>query len=356
MLQGIKFFDGKFMENKEIHLDCLSNSELIARLESLVLSEKETTAEIIRHLAEVESRRLYASLGYSSLFDYAVKKLGYSNSAATRRIKVARAGVKLPKLFSYLEEDKVTLSSLNACTDLLLGDSGLEILEELQGKSKEDAERIAASYQPVRYVRDSVERVFVGQTPSAQKDLFISDKNSSYNRCEPEERFKLSFSASPEFMEKLKRVQEVLFTGDSKDLTLEKVFEEGLDLVIEKFCPKERQKRREVRQAKKNVTLEKPTEQSIDANNARYIPVWLRDEVLKRDNHRCSYIGKQGHRCDCPVGLEIDHIVPFAKGGKTEIGNLRVLCSTHNLLAEIDVFSREFVEEKIGLTREVRVS
>ena len=70
------------MENKKIELNCLSNSELISRLESLVQTEKETTAEIIRHLAEVDSRRLYASLGYSSLFDYAVRNLGYSDSAA----------------------------------------------------------------------------------------------------------------------------------------------------------------------------------------------------------------------------------------------------------------------------------
>ena len=144
-----------------MQLDCLSNSELIARLESLVLNEKETTAEIVRHLAEVESRRLYASLGYSSLFDYAVKKLGYSKPAAMRRIGVARAGVKIPKVFSYLDEDKVTLSSLSACSDLLLGENGLKVLEELQGKSREEAERISASYQPVKKIRDTVEMIFV---------------------------------------------------------------------------------------------------------------------------------------------------------------------------------------------------
>jgi len=122
------------MNNRKIELNCLSNSELISRLESLLQSEKETTAEIIRHLAEVDSRRLYASLGYSSLFDYAVKKLGYSDSAATRRIKVARAGVKLPEIFNYLEDEKVTLSSLNICTDLLLGENGKSVLKGITGQ------------------------------------------------------------------------------------------------------------------------------------------------------------------------------------------------------------------------------
>ena len=30
------------------------------------------------------------------------------------------------------------------------------------------------------------------------------------------------------------------------------------------------------------------------------------------------------------VGLQIDHIIPIAKGGKTVVSNLRVLCSKCN--------------------------
>jgi 5-methylcytosine-specific restriction endonuclease McrA len=50
--------------------------------------------------------------------------------------------------------------------------------------------------------------------------------------------------------------------------------------------------------------------------------------------------------------LQIDHIVPFAKGGKTEASNLRTLCRAHNLLmAELE-FGREkvyFHQGKLGL-------
>jgi 5-methylcytosine-specific restriction endonuclease McrA len=339
---------GAMQENIKIQLDCLSNSELIARLEDLVLKEKETTTEIIRHLAEVDSRRLYATLGYSSLFDYVTKKLGYSKSAAMRRISVARAGVKLPDIFSYLEDEKVTLSSLDACSGLLHGENGSKVLEELQGKSREEAEWLAAAYQPVRAARDKVEKIFVGVAPTDQPNLF-TDKNSNEFRCGTniEEKYKLSFSANPEFMDKLKRVQELMFTGKAEDLALEKIFGDALELVIEKYCPKERQQRREVRQAKKDVQPSKQSNQS----NPRYIPVWLRDEVLKRDNYQCTYLGYQGHKCGCPIGLEIDHIVPFARGGKTEIENLRVLCSTHNLLAGMKVFGTQFIEEKIKEAR-----
>ncbi len=49
----------------------------------------------------------------------------------------------------------------------------------------------------------------------------------------------------------------------------------------------------------------------------------LRFEILKRDNYTCQICGrtqKEGAK------LEVDHIVPVAKGGKTEPDNLQTLC------------------------------
>lgn len=53
----------------------------------------------------------------------------------------------------------------------------------------------------------------------------------------------------------------------------------------------------------------------------------LRLEVKRRDNYTCRYCGKKMFD---GVGLQIDHIIPIAKGGKTELGNLQVLCSVCN--------------------------
>lgn len=53
----------------------------------------------------------------------------------------------------------------------------------------------------------------------------------------------------------------------------------------------------------------------------------MRYDVLKRDNYRCIICGKG--RYD-GVKLEVDHIVPVSKGGKTEISNLQTLCDRCN--------------------------
>lgn len=53
----------------------------------------------------------------------------------------------------------------------------------------------------------------------------------------------------------------------------------------------------------------------------------LRYDVLKRDKYRCVICGKG--RYD-GVKLEVDHIKPVSKGGKTEMNNLQTLCDRCN--------------------------
>lgn len=50
----------------------------------------------------------------------------------------------------------------------------------------------------------------------------------------------------------------------------------------------------------------------------------MRFAIYKRDNYRCQKCGRQN------VELEIDHIYPIAKGGKTTIDNLQTLCKRCN--------------------------
>ena len=68
----------------------LSDKILLSRLHELVKNEKQTTLSILLHLAEIGRRDLYLAYGFSSLYDYCVGALGYSRSAAGRRIASAR--------------------------------------------------------------------------------------------------------------------------------------------------------------------------------------------------------------------------------------------------------------------------
>lgn len=52
----------------------------------------------------------------------------------------------------------------------------------------------------------------------------------------------------------------------------------------------------------------------------------MRFSIYKRDGYRCRFCG----RSDKFENLEIDHIKPIAKGGKSTYDNLQTLCSTCN--------------------------
>ena len=72
---------------------------------------------------------------------------------------------------------------------------------------------------------------------------------------------------------------------------------------------------------------------AVPGSRSRYIPAPVRSEVWRRDQGRCSYVDRfSGRRCGSRYRLEIDHVVPFALGGATELSNLRLHCKAHHRL------------------------
>ena len=56
----------------------------------------------------------------------------------------------------------------------------------------------------------------------------------------------------------------------------------------------------------------------------------LRFTILQRDNFSCNKCGRSPAK-DPSVVLHVDHIIPWSKGGETEIENLETLCKNCNL-------------------------
>jgi len=89
----------------------LSDRELLRQTSTLVHHERHLQGAIIDHLAEIEARRLYLRRGCSSLFDYAVRELGYSDGAAARRIGAVRLCADQPGAREKLRDGSLTLSA-----------------------------------------------------------------------------------------------------------------------------------------------------------------------------------------------------------------------------------------------------
>ena len=89
----------------------LSDRELLRETSNLVRHERHLQGAIIDHLAEIKARGLYLQRGFSSLFDYTVRELGYSDAAAARRIGAMRLCADQPDAREGLRDGSLTLSA-----------------------------------------------------------------------------------------------------------------------------------------------------------------------------------------------------------------------------------------------------
>ena len=77
---------------------------------------------------------------------------------------------------------------------------------------------------------------------------------------------------------------------------------------------------RQEQERKSSVEYQKKKERSKMSSSLRY-------DILKRDHFRCQLCGRSASD---GVELEVDHIIPISKGGKTVPDNLRTLCKDCN--------------------------
>jgi len=100
----------------------------------------------------------------------------------------------------------------------------------------------------------------------------------------------------------------------------------------------------DARGALENAVARAPTSHT----NARgYVTRAARREVFARDGEQCTYVSADGERCTERGRLELDHVVPKARGGSDEAENLRVRCRAHNQLYAEETFWKGHVAERI---------
>lgn len=58
-----------------------------------------------------------------------------------------------------------------------------------------------------------------------------------------------------------------------------------------------------------------------------FIPPEVKKYVFERNQYQCQSCGKT----NLQIELQIDHIIPLARGGSNDISNLQTLCSKCNL-------------------------
>ena len=76
------------------------------------------------------------------------------------------------------------------------------------------------------------------------------------------------------------------------------------------------------RKSKKSATKSESKPKQEKEKRSRHIPASVRVTVLHRDGLKCVFCGRGAPK----VELEVDHILPFSKGGSNDPSNLQTLC------------------------------
>ena len=86
----------------------------------------------------------------------------------------------------------------------------------------------------------------------------------------------------------------------------------------------------ETREAETSAPELSPPRRAHSPEESRDIPLGLRFHVLKRDRFKCVLCGDHPAR-NAECVLQVDHRIPWSRGGKTREDNLRTLCATCNI-------------------------
>lgn len=306
----------------------LSDSQLDSTTKNFVRQERELTANVLHCLREVERRRLFASLGFTSLFDYAVRALNYSEDEAYRRISAMRVLKEIPEIEEKLESGTLSLTHINMAQKLfrqeetLTTQEKIEVFERLENTTKREAEKVIVS---------------LSQTPVRPVETI---------KAVARETIEIRFTADAKLEAKIQRVRGLLAhqcPGISLSDLMDKVFE----MAIQKLDPAQ-QKAREKRKSNKNKTENTDTGEArvredslpaparVTAALRSPLPISLKREVWKKCNSRCQQCGSQ-------YRLEIDHIQPIALGGSNESPNLRLLCRSCNQRSAVKTFGADLM-------------
>ena len=281
--------------------------DIVKKLETLAKVERRISVKILRHLMEMEKRRIHLDMGYSSLFIFLTKHLKYSDGSAYRRIEAMKILRDVPDL-----GHRITVGAISVTV-------AAEISRIVKIKKiKDSREKLALVEQFSWKNKREVEKEIARIAPRETKPEKIREIN-------PEES-SLELTINKELREKLEKLK-ALLSHKNPSLKMSGVLEAIADIAL-KQLEKRTSPKSEV--ASEKVTSPEIARASNNQKRSRYIPAKTKNIIFQRANHQCEFTTPNNKRCEATHFLEIDHIKPYSQNGSSHPQNLQLLCRKHN--------------------------
>lgn len=316
----------------------ISNEALLTEMQRLVASEQQATARLVACLAELDRRRLYLALGFTSLFKYCADALRLSEDATFARIEVARAARRFPCLVEHLAAGDLTLTAIRLLAPHLTHENHHTLIAEARHKGMKEVQHVIARHNPQPPVPSTIRKLpdpKAGVAVAAAHSLEIAPRLAllppEVSTPPPppsparrivvaplsEATYKVQFTIRKDAHDKLRRLQDLLRHQIPKgDPAL--IFERAMDALLAEVMKK------------KTGAVSRPREGKAANPASRHIPARLRRAVWTRDGGACAFTAPDGRRCSETGRIEYHHVVPYAAGGKTTLENIALRCSAHN--------------------------
>ena len=349
----------------------LADHVLLRDLATLVAQDRTTTAAMLAHLAEVDARKLFLPKGYSSMFDFCVNDLRFSEESAYKRIQAARVAQRFPEIFPAVARGEVHLSAIVLLAPHLTAETAQDLLAAAASKTCAAVKQMLAERFPQPDMPTCLAPVVMTKSElqtnqtspcerEAQLDLNpvgtlepqeltagvceILNQGASAHADSPAARAKVAPLSPGRFAlqltvvqathDKLRYAQALLgHAVPSGDIS--QVLDRALDALIHRL-----------EQRKFAACARSRPGKPRRSSDGRHVPAAVRREVWQRDQGQCTFVSESGHRCTSCTRLEFDHIDPVARGGQASVDRMRLRCRTHNQYAAERVYGAGFMQRK----------
>jgi hypothetical protein len=141
---------------------------LSENLADLLRRERDVLAEFLVALAVFDERRLWAELGYASLFYYLHRELRLSKGAAQYRKVAADLIQRIPAVAEPLRDGRLCLTSIIEAAKVVTPENWEAVLPRFYGLSKREAMEVVASLHP--HPEPPTRTVFAAPSQAAARD------------------------------------------------------------------------------------------------------------------------------------------------------------------------------------------
>ncbi len=331
----------------------MTNREIAAEISQEIKVERRSTNRILVLINLAQERRVYADLGFSSMYDWLVRGFGYSHSAAYRRIEAARLLKAVPAISKKLERGEVNLTTISKAQSVFKAHERMsgqrismtlkaDVVRKIENKSAQQAEQILLNVFPGAASTVHQERKTIVNDTTIRLSTNISvDMDSDIKRAR-----ELLSHKYPTASDAVVLAHALKFFLDATDPLRKQVRTSPVNKIPMKTEPVSHADETalvggtdkitsaaEANCVKSTTLLENKSVENDNLKPAQPQSLAsVRRAVIQQADAACSFRDPlTGTICGSRYQIQIDHIVPRALGGGDSPENLRVLCREHNI-------------------------